>query len=338
MGASSIDLELRRKEVDAAEAVLKRLTDERNRLDAELQSTKQRIAVLYAPEPPRRLNVAAEARVVGFAGFLGLLGGVFGVCWWEARKRRVLNKQEIVCGLGCRVMGELPWVRGGAARTRGAGADPSLLLNEAVHGLRAMLLCEAEEQTSGRVLMVTSAVAQEGKTTLASHLAASFAEAGRRTLLLDCDFRRPQLHHVFDLPAGPGLQEVLGGQVTAADAARPGPVDGLSVMTSGETTQRVSHAQMLDGLRTLLDELRQRYDFIVVDCCPVLPVADALFIGKRADGVLLSIRPRLSQLPQVYEAFERLSSMNIPVKGAVLNGVRDIASAYEYGYAHQHGS
>jgi Mrp family chromosome partitioning ATPase len=88
----------------------------------------------------------------------------------------------------------------------------------------------------------------------------------------------------------------------------------------------------MDEMRNILEELRGQYDLVLVDCCPVLPVADALLIGKRVDGVLLSVRPRLSTLPQVHAACERLSTLRIPVLGAVVNGVRARMSSYEYKY------
>src|SRR5262249_13450284 len=157
----------------------------------EVQSSKQRVTVLYPAEPPGKKNLAPPLRLAGLAGFGGLLLGVFGVAWREARARRIRGKEEVAGELGVRGVGELPWLAGAPEHA-----------GESVDCLRAQLLCDAEDRPRGRVLMVTSAVPQEGKTTLASHLAVSVARAGKRTLLLDCDFRRPALHQVFDLPRG----------------------------------------------------------------------------------------------------------------------------------------
>src|SRR5262249_53277532 len=161
--------------------------------------------------------------------------------------------------------------------------------------------------------MVTSAVPQEGKTTLACHLALSIARAERKTLLIDCDLRRPALHHVFDMPGGPGLSEVLRGKVEPADVVRPGPVEGLDVLPAGDNSREVIQMLATGDMRKLLDHLREQYDFILIDCSPVLLVADALMLGKRVDGVLLSVRPELSQTTRVQEAYERLVSVGVPV-------------------------
>jgi capsular exopolysaccharide synthesis family protein len=333
IGVTTFELELKRNELEQAEAVLKRLREEKERLQVELQSSKQRVTVLHAAEAPTKKNVFEQARIVGFSGAVGLLLGLFGVCYWEARSHRIRGKEEVIDVLGCPVVGEVPWVKGLAQSRRGADNDPVATLTASMADLRAQLLCEAEDQKAGRVLMVTSAIAQEGKTTLASHLAVSVAQAGRRTLLIDGDFRRPQLHRIFDLPRGPGLCNVLRGETTVKDAAQQGCVPDLFVLSVGEAAQSTNSTHIMGSMRTLLDEARKEFDFIVIDSSPVLPVADALLLGKRSDGVLLAVRPHVSQMPLVCEAFERLSSLRIPVVGAVVNGARARSGRYyKYDY------
>lgn len=161
----------------------------------------------------------------------------------------------------------------------------------------------------------------------------SVAQAGRRTLLIDGDFRRPQLHHIFDLARGPGLCEILRGEKTVQEAAQQGCVPDLFVLTVGRDVQSTNSTQVLGSMRTLLEEARKGFDFIVLDSSPVLPVADALLLGKRSDGVLLSVRPNVSQLPLVSEAFDRLSSLRIPVRGVVVNGAHSRPGGY-YGYSY----
>jgi capsular exopolysaccharide synthesis family protein len=238
----------------------------------------------------------------------------------------------VVNELGVRVVGELPWVTTGRP---GTGHDAPAQLTESVNGLRALIGCDHDGGSGGQVLMVTSAVAQEGKTTLAAHLALSTARAGRRTLLIDCDLRRPRLHSVFGLPPGPGLSGVLLRAATPAEAVCPGPVEGLSVLPAGDAIRAVNQAHIAGDLRALLTELRAEYDLILLDCSPVLPVADALTIGRSADGVLLSVRPGTSQLPLVSAACERMAALRLPVLGAVVNGVRSGATSYKYEYTNE---
>jgi succinoglycan biosynthesis transport protein ExoP len=332
IGITTFELEQRRSELEQAEAVIRRLREEKERLQVELQSSKQRVSVLHKAEIPTKKNLMAQVRVVGFVGAVGFLLGLVGVCYWEARTHRIRSKDEVIDVLGCRVVGVLPWVSAESRRAVGPASDPVALLTSSVDDLRALLLCETEEQEGGSVLVVTSAVAREGKTTLASHLAVSLAQAGRRTLLVDGDFRRPQLHHVFGVPLGPGLCEVLRGATTAAEANRPGPLPGLTVLAAGERSYEIDSAKVMAQMRGFLEWARKEYDFILVDSAPVLPVADALLLGKRADGVLLSVRPGVSQFPLVSAAFERLGALRIRVLGTVVNGVHSRSDGYDYGY------
>jgi Mrp family chromosome partitioning ATPase len=126
---------------------------------------------------------------------------------------------------------------------------------------------------------------------------------------------------------------VLRGATTAAEAARPGPLPRLSVLAAGERSCEIDSARVMSQMRQLLEWARTVYDFILVDSSPVLPVADALLLGKRADGVLMSVRPGVSQFPQVAAAFERLGSLHIRVLGTVINGDRTRSGHYNYGYA-----
>src|SRR5207247_7787622 len=104
-----------------------------------------------------------------------------------------------------------------------------------------------------------------------SHLAMSLARAGRRTLLVDTDMRRPALHGVFDLPLCPGLGELLRAEAEIADAVRPGPANDLWVLPAGRFTSEGIQALALAGVPTIFGRLREQFDFIVVDSCPVLP-------------------------------------------------------------------
>src|SRR5262249_27385402 len=121
---------------------------------------------------------------------------------------------------------------------------------------------------------------------------------------------------------GPGLSEVLRGEKTLAEAIRPTPFSGLSVLTAGQNTRAALAALTQEGVGKLFESLRAEYEFSVIDSSPLLPVADALLLAKHIDAVVLSIRPRVSRIPSVSAAYERLRTFRIPVLGSVVNGVR----------------
>jgi capsular exopolysaccharide synthesis family protein len=184
--------------------------------------------------------------------------------------------------------------------------------------------------------MVTSAVAGEGKTSLASHLSLSLGRAGRSTLLIDGDLRRPKAHRLFEIPLGPGLSDVLRGERTVESVVTETQASGVWLIPAGEADSIAIQSLASHDLRGMFDQLLTRFDVIVVDTPPVLPVVDALLIGQHADAVLLAVMRSVSRLPALEEARARMSELNIPILGAVVSGL-DFRSHYGSGYSYQYG-
>ncbi|MBY0514218.1 MAG: polysaccharide biosynthesis tyrosine autokinase [Gemmataceae bacterium] len=280
----------------------------------------------------QKVVLASAVSVVTLFGVLALVG------FLEWRTRRVDGVDQVVTDLGMRVIGTVPAFPNRAnlkAAEVAGGANWRFALNESINSTRTMLLHTARSQ-SMQVVMVTSATQGEGKTSLASQLATSMATAGMRTLIVDCDLRNPSIHKLFDLGLSAGVSEVLCQEADVSDAVQPTAVPNLWVIPAGQCSHRVINA-LAQGhpLETLFNRLRGQFDFIIVDSCPVLPVADALLIGQHVDGVLFSIMQDISQLPKVMTASEKLAQLNIPLVGAVVNGIRQNTYSYGYNYVKQ---
>jgi capsular exopolysaccharide synthesis family protein len=169
--------------------------------------------------------------------------------------------------------------------------------------------------------MVTSAGDREGKTTVASHLAASLARSGRKTLLIDGDLRSPTVHSMFSAALDPGLCEMLRGEVELEAAIQPAQVDGLMLVAAGQCDYQAIAALSKEPLKHVLEKAREQFEFVVFDAAPVLAYADTLLMGTHVDAAVLSVRRDVSQLNKVYEARERMESVGIRVLGAVVNGI-----------------
>src|SRR5262249_8667418 len=193
---------------------------------------------------------------------------------------------------------------------------------------RTMLL-NASRAGNLRMVMVTSAMAGEAKTSLSTQLAMSLASAGRRTLLLDFDLRNPSAWKVFTTKNKTGWSEILRGEINIAQCIQPTQLENLWFIPAGDCDQVSLRSLSQDELAPLLVWLRSKYDFIIVDTCPVLPVVDALLLGRHMDGVIFSVLNDVSQIPKVYVATQRLLSLGIRMLGAVVNGVRE--DKYGYG-------
>jgi capsular exopolysaccharide synthesis family protein len=232
------------------------------------------------------------------------------------------------------VVGAVPAVPGPAlgrlVTTSDAQDEYESSLLESIDAIRTMLLRDASLETT-RVLMVSSAVAGEGKTTLATNLATSLARAGRKTLLVDCDLRCPAAHQLFEQSLQPGVSEILLGEVDLVDAIRPTTaIDGLWLIPAGQWDREVIQALARGGAQEMFDRLREEFDFIVVDSHPVLPATDSLLVGQNVDAVILAVMKDVSQVPRVHAAGQRLTSLGIRVLGAVVNGMP--SDVYENGY------
>jgi capsular exopolysaccharide synthesis family protein len=330
---SGLELESLRDDITQAEGTLKTITAELEKLKVERQApprvTSQEDAVIFHPEG-NLLKIMATAGAG--LGSLGLV--LFGFGWWEFRSRKVDSLDEVVHGLGMRVVGTLPdMYRGAPSRLSGESDMPSgyrgTLFTESVDGVRTMLL-HASRTESLRIVMVTSALPGEGKTSLASHLAASLDRAGRTTLLIDGDLRSPCLHRLFDLQRVPGFSELLRGESTLDEAIQQTSAGNLALLPAGRCSFETLQALAQDGPKTIFDQLRQRFDFIILDSSPVLPVADSLLMGQYADASLFSILHNVSRLPKVYAAYQRLAMLGIRMLGAVVNGTS--GDVYDPGY------
>jgi polysaccharide biosynthesis transport protein len=180
-----------------------------------------------------------------------------------------------------------------------------------------------------RCILITSACGSEGKTTLAAQLAERCVNAGLRTLLIDGDLRNPTLTRMLDVPDHRGLINVLRGEVLADEAISVvGGGGGFHFMPAG--TPKVDPSRLLHGdrLGKMLAQARETFDIVIVDAPPVLPVPDALTIGRWCDGAILAVRCDASRFALVEKANRRLASVGVSVIGTVVNGVRIAESTY----------
>ncbi|SDC49483.1 capsular exopolysaccharide family [Geodermatophilus telluris] len=194
--------------------------------------------------------------------------------------------------------------------------------------------------TPPRVLVVSSAMPSEGKTTVAVNLALALADAGQRVVLIEADLRRPRVTSYLGLVTGVGLTNVLTGRAHVEDVAQPvGEDGGLVVVGAGPTAPNPAQLLASGAMRALLEHLRETHDYVVLDAPPMLPVADATGLAVLADGVLLSVRHGSTTREQLQRTRATLDRVGARTVGTVLNivPVRDDVSA-AYGYSAEYGA
>jgi succinoglycan biosynthesis transport protein ExoP len=317
---SSADVDGLQSEVNALDGEVKKSGEELANLQASLPLSP-RLTITEAAAPPLSPSTDKRIKAAG-ATFLGLFGLVFlGVAAGEYRTRRVYKSEDVSQGLGLSLVGTVPELPTKARAAAPAAEDETVgPMIESMDAKRTRLLYAGRSETL-RVVMVGSAVSGEGKTTLACHLAASLARGGRRTLLIDGDLRNPAVHSVFGAADGPGFCELLRGELEPGQVVQNTPLENLSLLSAGACDREALQALAQEGvLRNVFDELKEQYDFLIVDVSPILPVVDSLLIGEHSDAVLLSVLRNVSRLPAVHAAQQRLASIGIRVLGAVVIG------------------
>jgi len=198
-----------------------------------------------------------------------------------------------------------------------AGLAPKSAAAEQYRQLRTRL-AHAEGASNLRTVLITSPQKGEGKSVTAANLALTMAqELQRRVILVEADLRKPSLQNLFGLPPGPGLAEYLSGAVELKDVMRFLPDHNLTVIHAGSAPTNPAELLGSTAMRRLLDQLRTRYDRVLLDTPPVLPLADVAVLAPLVDGTLMVVRAGVTPKPAIENALRAFDSSRL--LGVVLN-------------------
>ncbi len=212
---------------------------------------------------------------------------------------------------------------------------PQSQMAESYRALRTSLLL-SNLGAPPRVVMVTSALPQEGKTTTSINSAVVLAQKGVRVLLIDADLRRPSIHKTLGMGPHSGLSNVLTGSATLEDAiTRSAILPNLFVLTAGTPPPNPAELLASTNMRDVLAQLREQYDHIVIDTPPSLSVTDAVVLSPRADAVVLVIRSGQTTKQALRRSRDILTQVNAKVVGVLLNAVDLSSPDYYYYYEYQ---
>ena len=187
-----------------------------------------------------------------------------------------------------------------------------------------------------QVILVTSATQGEGKSTTSSNLAVTYAQQGKKVLVVDTDMRRPTVHYTFRVANGLGLSSLLTRQAELDKAILPTKVDNLSILTAGPIPPNPAELLSSKAMERLIMQLRDQYDIIILDAPPLLQVADSRITSKLTDGVVMVVGCTTSDRQRVLKAKEQLELAEAKILGVVLNR-RELTddSAYQYYYSYE---
>jgi exopolysaccharide transport family protein len=351
LNESAIQYSILKRDLDSYRQLYEGLMEKMKEagVSAGLKSNNFRIIdVARAPTYPVEPNIP---RNLAFAFMLGLTSGVGLAFVLEGLDNTVRTTEQAQMISGLAPLGMIPM--GSRAAREGNNAKrlviatskeavelvtqvrPQSQMAESYRALRTSLLL-SNLGAPPKVIMITSALPQEGKTTTSINCAVVLAQKGVRVLLIDADLRRPSIHKTLGMGPRSGLSNVLTGSATLAQAITRSPIlPNLSVLPAGTPPPNPAELLASPNMRQVLDELRGQYDHIVVDTPPTLSVTDAVVLSPRADAIVLVIRSGQTTKQALRRSRDILMQVNAKVSGVLLNAVDLSSPDYYYYYEYQ---
>jgi len=336
MGQRVVELEREKKDIEylvkTRDEMAQDIQDREIQLDA-----PQRVSVVQDANVPEKRNVKARTQAAFLGGFGTLFSIIAAFTMFEWFSHRVGSTSDIANAVNLRLIGAIPSPDKGGLLGLGVFAGKvdydewNRAVIESMDVVRTYLMRHIDPSRSASIL-VTSASANEGKTTVSCQLAASLARSGKRVAIVDCDFRRPSAHLMMDAAEGPGICEFLRGEASLKEICQQTQADGLNFIPAGQIDQDVLQKLSADGGRSLIDLLKAEFDFVVIDTSPLLFVAEPSMLAQNADIVLLSTRKDYSRIPYVAQSRDSLRSLQVPLLGAVMVGSDSDFQRQTYGY------
>jgi tyrosine-protein kinase len=331
--------------------------DKLNGTITDLQGQKStRLFRVQSPATGAQQLAPNTSRNTAIGIILGFVLGIGLVFAREAFDTRIRSADQVASELGLPLFGRLPRPDKDMRKHDQLTllADPHGIHSEAYKKLRVSLDF-ANLDPQAQMLLVTSAVAQEGKSTTAANLAVAMAASGKNVILVDLDLRAPYLDRFFGLTGRPGVTDVVLGNATLDEALVPVVVPGapdpgsrrnghghtpsgslLHVLIAGEPPSDPSSLLASKALAALLTELRERAESIVIDTPPVLPVADTMALTSQADAYVIVSKLDLVRRPMLHELRRELGTARALGLGVVVTDAES-ESGYGYGGAYSYG-
>ena len=310
---------------------------------AEAQNTNiiQIVEPAVVPTTPVRPKIFQDTLLAGAVGLAIAVGLVFLI---EYLDDRIRSSDQIFTLTGVSVVGTVARFNG-TEKTQSkqklqrlvADSAPRSPAVEAFRTLRTNIRFSSVD-TSIRSLLITSAAPAEGKSTISGNLAVVMAQAGLRVLLIDADLRRPSVHQFFDCPNRNGLTDMMLLPSTQwAKLSQASPIPNLYVLPSGALPPNPSELLGSERFEQLLKAFTAKFDMVIIDSPPLLPVTDSAILARIVDGVLLVVDTSHTRAGTLVQGKEHLDQVNARIVGIVMNKVLHGRTSYPYYDYHYYG-
>jgi capsular exopolysaccharide synthesis family protein len=291
--------------------------------------TVSNMQVLDSAVVPSQPVRPARTKNMMLAVLVGLFGGLLLAVFLDYVDDSVKTPEDVDARLGQHYLGMVP-----NEALHNLVLRPATQVVEAFRTIRMGLLF-ASSRKPLKTLLVTSSVEGEGKTTTAINIAAALARTGEKVLLLDGDLRRRSLHKRFNMDNPAGIGSVIIEQADLASVIHPvEAVENMHILTAGPAVPNPAELLSSDRMKEILASLSGRFDRVIIDSPPVLPISDPLVLAQLCDGVIMVVRGGVTSRVLAKKACQALEKLNATIVGCILNNVKISDRAYGYYYSY----
>lgn len=220
---------------------------------------------------------------------------------------------------------------------RSQGGDVWFGVREAYRTIRTNLMFSVAKKGC-KVIVISSSIVGEGKTTTSANVAFSIARSNHKVLLIDLDLRKPYVYKLLKKPNAPGVTNYLSGFNSLEEILHKEACPNLDLICAGTISPNPGEMVASEGMLKLLEDMKPKYDFIIIDTPPVNLVSDTLSLIQHADGLVLVVRPKYTAKKDVQRAIEQVNFVGGKILGIIANGVQEKKRGYgrygRYGYGY----
>ncbi len=309
------------------------------------RSQEMLLIVDNARRPPINLSKPNRILIV-LIGFVMGFGLAFGYVFLRNYFDNTVKTPEDIQHRNINVLTWIPsieWLRtsNGHKESELIVADrPDSIPSEAFRALRTKVQFSRLGENAIKLILVSSSAPQEGKTLVSVNLAGSFAQSNKKTLIVDCDLRKPRVHTVFEAKRYPGLIDYFFGHATLKEITKSTKIPNLHFITAGTIPPNPSEMLESREMQTFLMEMRNQYDIILLDSPPIVAVTDSEILAQYVDASILVVSSESTETDLMQKSVDLLRNNNNSFIGTVLNNFTykyGYGSYYKYYYAYSHG-
>ena len=328
----SIQLGMLQRKVDTNRYLYEALIKKIKEKGITEKSQTVNVWVIEKADLPRFPAKPKKKRNILLGIILGLFGGVGIAFFLEYLDNTVKTPEDVEEKFNIPVISTIDFLKNkNKTIVQSVLDEPSSLIAESFKGLRTSVFLSSAENPP-KLLLITSMVPGEGKSSVAACLAACVAQAGKKTLLIDADMRRPIQHKNFDCENTAGLSSILAGVSQKDDSIHLTVYENFDLITAGPIPPNPSELLSSTKMKDMLNNLSASYDMIIIDSPPLVSVTDPLILSQNVDGVIIVTWSGKTTNEILRKGLKQLKEVHAPITGVVLNRFNAKKSGYYYNY------